>query len=194
MPTNAMYRCPKCKNQYRPLEAGDRRFLCCGVPLERVHTGGGIQLPRLDIGEHSALVPVSARPRPAQLLEVIEIIPPRENTVDVLAVQMMLATFSTEDALFSLEIAGDGPSRHLIARGTPEGIAHIRRQLQATYDQVSFRTLTPDQDPARPSHLPTASAHLTLARPAYLPLRTYENGDFQEADPVRGLLGAFDGL
>ena len=61
--------------------------------------------------------------------------------VDALAVGRLLSSFSI-GALFSLEIAGDDKSRRLLVRGTPEGVAHIRSQLQATYDQVSFRNLS----------------------------------------------------
>jgi hypothetical protein len=106
---------------------------------------------------------------------------------------MLLNSLST-GSLFSLEIAGDEKSRRFLVRGTPEGVAHIRRQLQATYDQVSFRNLSAEEDPARPSNLPAVCAQLTLSRPAYLPVRTFEEGAFLEDDPVRGILGAFDGM
>ena len=79
-------------------------------------------------------------------------------------------------------------------RGTPEGVAHIRRQLQATYAQVSFRDLPAEQDPAQPSNLSTLCAQLTLARPCYFPVRTFEEGTFLDDDPVKGILGAFDGM
>jgi hypothetical protein len=126
-------------------------------------------------------------------MELIEVIPPREHAVDALAVATMLNTFST-GSLFSLEIAGDEKARHFLVRGTPEGGAHIRRQLQAIYDQVAFRQLTVEEDPGRPSPMSVACAQLKLSRPAYLPVRSYEDGDFEKADPVKGLLGAFDGL
>ncbi|MCL5950386.1 MAG: type IV secretion system DNA-binding domain-containing protein [Chloroflexi bacterium] len=113
--------------------------------------------------------------------------------MDALAVETMLGSFAI-GSLFSLEIMGDATSRRFLLRGTPDALAHICRQIQATYDQVSFRTLSPEEDPARPSRLPSSTAQLTLLRPAYLPLRTYEDGAFEEADPVRGLLAAFDGL
>ena len=194
MPTVAIYRCPKCGTEYRPLDAGARRFICCGVSLQRVAGQRRNDATSPQRGERvvfrSANAPLSP---PQQQTELVEVIPPRENMVDALAVGTMLNTFST-GSLFSLEIAGDHQSRRFLVRGTPEGVAHIRRQLQATYDQVSFRNLSAEEDPGRPSNLPTACAQLTLARPAYLPVRTYENGDFEEADPVKGLLGAFDGL
>ncbi len=192
MPTVAVYRCSKCRTEYRPLDAGDRRFICCGVSLERVEQSGNRALP-LHKSERPATASANVPASPQQSTELIEVIPPRDNTVDVLAVREMLNALWTGSP-FSLEIAGDDTSRCLLVRGAPDGIAHIRRQLQATYDQVSFRTLSTEEDPGRQSNLPTACAKLTLARPAYLPVRTYENGDFQEADPIKGLLGAFDGM
>lgn len=193
MPTVATYRCPKCGTEYRPLDAGARRFICCGVPLERVGLRRN-NTPAPQRNERLASTFASAPMTPSQRsTELVEVIPPRENLVDALAVGTMLNTFSM-GSLFSLEIASDHQSRRFLVRGTPEGVAHIRRQLQATYDQVSFRNLSAEEDPGRPSNLPTACAQLTLARPAYLPVRSYEDGDFEKADPVKGLLAAFDGL
>jgi len=196
MPTVALYRCPKCGTEYRPLDAGARRFICCGVSLQRVNASSWKNPPRWEQEGRPAVVSPRVSATPAQLskgTELIEVIPPRENAIDALAVGTLLNTFST-GSLFSLEIGGDDKSRRFFVRGTPEGVAHIRRQLQATYDQVSFRTLANEEDPARLSNLPTACAQLMLSRPAYLPVRTYEDGDFLEADPVRGLIGAFDGM
>ena len=193
MPTVAVYRCSKCGTEYRPLDAGARRFLCCGVSLERVGQKRSTVLPPQRSERPVSTFASATLVRTQQSSELIEVIPPRENMVDALAVATMLNTFST-GSLFSLEIAGDQHSRRFLVRGTPEGVAHIRRQLQATYDQVSFRNLVLEEDPGRPSHMPTACGQLTLARPAYLPVRTFENGDFQEADPIKGLLGVFDGL
>ena len=135
--------------------------------------------------------PVS--PSPTHHFSLVEVIPPRETMVYALAVGRLLSSFSI-GALFSLEIAGDDKSRRLLVRGTPEGVAHIRSQLQATYDQVSFRNLSAEEDPAQPSNLPTVCAQLTLARPAYLPIRNFEEGDFLQDDPVKGLLSALDGM
>lgn len=193
MPTVATYRCLKCGTEYRPLDAGAHRFICCGVPLERVGLRRA-NIPASQRSERDVFTFASALvTSPKQPSELIEVIPPRENMVDALAVGTMLNAFST-GSLFSLEMAGDHQSRRFLVRGTPEGVAHIRRQLQATYDQISFRNLSAEEDPGRPSNVPTACAQLALSRPAYLPVRTFENGDFQEADPIKGLLGAFDGL
>ncbi len=138
------------------------------------------------------LPPASCR-LPTASCSLVEVIPPRETTVDAPAVGMLLNSLST-GSLYSLEIAGDDKSRRFLVRGTPEGVAHIRRQLQATYDQVSFRNLSTEEDPAQPSNLPTVCAQLTLSRPAYLPVRTFEEGAFLEDDPVKGILGSFDGM
>lgn len=195
MPTVATYRCSKCGTEYRPRDAGARRFICCGLPLQRVEQGKNHSFVsrRREQPAYTSLFAAAPSTSAHQPMELIEVIPPRENAADALAVATMLNTFST-GSLFSLEMAGDHQSRRFLVRGTPEGVAHIRRQLQATYDQVSFRNLAAEEDPGRPSNLPTACTQLVLSRPAYLPVRTFENGDFQEADPIKGLLGAFDGL
>lgn len=193
MPSIGMYRCPKCHTQYSVREAAARRQYCCGVYLERISAPAAWNVPHLDLHSTPAQADTRDSMYPSSSIEVVEIIPPRENIVDVLAIQMMLNTLAT-DSLFSLEMAGDEKAQHLLVRGTPEAVAHIRRQLQATYDQITFRVLSSDEDPARASQLPTASAQLILDRPAFLPVQTFSDGDFQKADPLRGLLGAFDGL
>lgn len=116
--------------------------------------------------------------------------------VDALAVETLLGSLATE-SLFSLEIAGDANGRRFLVRAPQETLVHIRRQVQAVYDQVSFRKLSLEEDPAVRSieaaqnGVHVVMARMTLRRPVYLPLRTYRDGDFLEADPVRGLLGAF---
>lgn len=191
MPTVAIYRCPKCKTEYRPLDAGALWFFCCGVPLERKADG---RKPKDENAIPSA--PHPSQPRPHPSTEVVEIIPPRENTVDALAVETLLGSLATE-SLFSLEIAGDANGRRFLVRSPQETLVHIQRQVQAVYDQVSFRKLALKEDPVTRSVDATKDgahvvmARMTLRRPVYLPLRTYRDGDFLEADPVRGLLGAF---
>ena len=119
MPTVALYRCPKCGTEYRPLDAGARRFLCCGVSLQRVAAQGRNDSASPQRTERPAFVSASAQATPLQQpTELIEVIPPRENAVDALAVATLLNTFST-GSLFSLEIAGDDKSRRFLVRGTP---------------------------------------------------------------------------
>ncbi|MBI5034077.1 MAG: type IV secretion system DNA-binding domain-containing protein [Chloroflexi bacterium] len=193
MPTMGMYACPKCKTVYRPLDAAQRHQICCGMMLERVELKPTYRAashntePKSLAFDHT---PVSSG-YPAT--EIIEIIPPRETNVKVIAISMMHAALPT-GTVYSLELAGDHQSRRLTVRGTAASIAHIRRQLQATYDQVSFRNLSPDDDPAQPSNLPTLYAELTLARPVYLPIRIFKDDDLLEDDPVRGILMSFEGL
>ena len=195
MPSIGLYRCPKCGTVYRPRDAGDRRFFCCNVSLERVESGRRVLASPSKIAESVPVTPTSApTPRmshtPAELLEII---PPRENTVDALAVHGLLSTFAAETS-FSLEIAGDARVRRFLIRAPHETLVHLRRQIQATYDQAEFRTVPPDQDPARDDGLARLTAECTLKRPIYQPLQTFRDGDFLEADPVRGLLGAFANL
>ncbi len=130
---------------------------------------------------------------PRKATRVVEIVPPRENQIDALAVEAMLQSLGAESP-FSLEIAGDANSRKFLLRAEFDTLAYLQHQLQAVYDQSTFREVTPEQDPARSNGHVTFTAQLTLQRPAYLPLRSYRDGDFKTSDPVRGLLGAFADL
>jgi hypothetical protein len=142
---------------------------------------------------------------------VIEIIPPTDNTIDALAAETLLGSLLTTGSLFALEIAGDARGVRFLARAPRETLDHICRQIHAVYGQVAFREIARADDvAARALDLPTPappgsaapaphaasvilSAEMSLRRPAYLPLRTYRDGDFREADPMHGLLGAFTG-
>jgi hypothetical protein len=189
-----MYRCPKCKTEYRPLDAGARHHLCCGVYLQRVAVGKQkVATSSLSRASESTLSATSRATQNSSSTEVLEIIPPRENMKDVLAIDELLSTLATETP-FALEIAGDSRLRHFMIRAPYETLVHLRQQIQATYDQADFRAVPPEQDPARADGLARMSATFTLRRPVYLPLRTFRDGDFLEADPVRGLLGAFANL
>ncbi len=198
MPTVAVYRCPKCGTEYRPLDAGARRYICCGVSLERVSMRGAT-VTQTGLAAFAAVLETNAKKRnDAQRAEqakaeVIEIIPPRDNVVDALAVETLLQTLAAETP-FSLEIAGDVNGRRFLLRAARETLVYLRRQIQARYDQATFRDIPPEQDPARSDKLVLSTALMTLRRPVYLPLRTYSDGDFREADPISGLLGAFSNL
>lgn len=126
----------------------------------------------------------------ARNIHCVELVPPRENSLDALAIETLLGTLGVASA-FSLEIAGDELGRHFLIRAEKKQIEYLKSQLQSAYDQIIFRENTSDQDPAR---LDTTSvcvtAQLTLRRPVYLPLRTYRDGEFETSDPLRGILGA----
>lgn len=186
----ALYRCPKCGTEYRPLDAGARHFICCGAVLERV-TAWKPHKP----ASSPAKVPRTAdQPSDAAVeMDVIEIVPPRENTVDELAVETMIGSLAAEIP-FSLEIAGDANGRRFLLRAPQVIATRIRQQVQAVYDQALFRPLKEDEDPARADGSPRALGTLKLRRPYYLPLLTFQDGDFKLADPMRGLLGAFSNL
>ncbi len=133
------------------------------------------------------------------LLEALEIVPPRENSVDALAVETLIASLATE-GIFALEIAGDSNGAHFVVRAEPQTLTQLQHQMQAVYDQASFRKLSQSEDPcgqavaAAGASSSVALASLVLRRPVYLPLRTYRDGEFLAADPIRGLLGAFGDL
>lgn len=116
---------------------------------------------------------------------------PRDNFLDALAIETLLGSLGVEST-FSLEIAGDERGRHFLIRAEKNQIEYLQAQLQSAYDQLAFREVSPEQDPAREdSKTFRVTAQLTLRRPVYLPLRTYRDGEFRESDPMRGILGAF---
>lgn len=125
------------------------------------------------------------------IVNCVELLPPRANTLDALAIETLLGTLNIESA-FSLEIAGDERGRHFLIRAAKNQIEYLQAQLQSAYDQLAFREVPSEQDPAREdSKIVRVTAQLTLRRPVYLPLRTYRDGEFRESDPMRGILGAF---
>lgn len=122
---------------------------------------------------------------------VLELIPHRDTALDALAIETLLGSLGIEPA-FSLEIAGDERGRHFLIRAEKNQIEYLKAQLQSAYDQIAFRDVPPEQDPAREDPKTVrVTAQLTLRRPVYLPLRTYRDGEFRESDPMRGILGAF---
>lgn len=241
MPSDAIYRCSICGTEFRPLDAGGRRFLCCGTSLERVpiHESRwkplldalqlyvfGAQTPtahrRLPTSQEQQPVtqkesPVSSCPPPVLTqspltshtarkhaaptdawdstaeVDVIEIIPPREQPVDALGAELMFGALGNEQPV-SLEIGGDANGIKFLLRAKSAVAPQVQHQLQATYDQARFRPLAPEADPARADGTPCVTARMSLRRPCYLPLLTFRDGDFLVADPLRGLLGVFGNL
>lgn len=121
---------------------------------------------------------------------LLALIPPREVSLDALAIETLLGGLGIESQ-FSLEIGGDERGRHLLIRAERSEIGYLRAQLQAAYEQIAFREVSPDQDPARTAEESVClTARLTLRRPVYLPLRSYRDGEFEGSDPIRGILGA----
>ncbi|MCC7163518.1 MAG: type IV secretion system DNA-binding domain-containing protein [Anaerolineae bacterium] len=119
-----------------------------------------------------------------------ELVTPRRNALDELAIETLLGSLGVESA-FSLEIAGDECGRHFLIRAGQHQIEFLKAQLQSAYDQIAFRDVQAEQDPAREdSKFISITAQLILRRPVYLPLRTYRNGEFEGSDPMRGILGA----
>lgn len=130
-------------------------------------------------------------PYPSQA--VIEVIPPRINRGDVMTAEMLFGSLMAEGH-FSLEVSGDDNGQHLIIRGARATLANIKNQIRAVYSHVEFKDIPPHEDPARQDGRCRVTAELMLERPTYFPLRIFEDGAFETADPLRALLGALKGL
>ena len=181
------YQCPVCQRLYDVPTAVRRGYRCHGQPLERT-TGrqrDGRQ-PAPDVAADGDL------PAPTSSVEARVISPPRDNQVDALAAEGLLAAMST--STFALEVHGDGQGRRFVIRAQPPTLKYLEAQLKSVYGQIWPDVLDPHADPAiQVSDLnqEVAMATLRLMRIPALGLRTFRDGDFEQADPIRGVLGAF---
>ncbi|MEP7200761.1 MAG: hypothetical protein ABI874_13145, partial [Chloroflexota bacterium] len=124
----------------------------------------------------------------------MRIIPPRDNQRDALAVANLLAALQVR-APFALELSATHERKHILMRADERTLRMLTAHLEGAHPQARFELLNADEDPAHvtPSeHI--LSAELILAQPEYLPLRTFRDQDFKEADPLVGILGAMGKL
>jgi len=209
-----IYRCRRCSRTYTPEEANRAAFLCHGLPMEREHvadakeSGNGSMRP-LAWADANGSGALSGSAELAEVLSkgwvVRRIIPPPDNDKDAAAVEQLLGSLHGTPGPLSLEIAGDARQRQMLVRGSSPAVDHVVHQLQAAYSQVSWED-PGDDDPARcllnsgdhadKGH-PLDAAHvahrrLELRRAIFYPIKTWR--EFDEADPLRVLLGAFRGL
>ena len=180
-----VYRCSRCGREYSLEQANALAFTCHGSPLERV---------RVCDKKDRAFQPV---PRTCLAGEwvVRRIIPPPQNDVDATGVEQLLGSLSYGDfGPLSLEIAGNARRRQLLVRGRPDTVDHVVHQLQSVYGQVSWEDPGNDDPALLPlsDGLHVESCCLGLRRPPLFPLKTWR--EFEEADPLRVVLGAFRGL
>ncbi len=130
---------------------------------------------------------------------VRRIIPPPDNDKDAAAVEQLLGSLHGTPGPLSLEIAGDARQRQMLVRGSPSAVDHVVHQLQAAYSQVSWED-PGDDDPAlcllnsgeHSDAAHVAHRRLELRRAIFYPIKTWR--EFDEADPLRVLLGPFRGL
>ena len=107
-------------------------------------------------------------------------------------------------SLYVSRFTADSSGQHFIARARRAVVTHLCSQLENVYGQVEFHPLTEENDPARQLRVvalieqfepdggrKVAMGRLHLRRFEALPLRTYRDGDFREADPILGVLGGF---
>jgi hypothetical protein len=211
------YRCPSCSREYTPGEAALRSYFCCGQSLQRVGPGTSppsSALLRALRGTGSLLDRLrhpNAMAREASALfqgvgdqvAAVEIIPPVGNTVDALAMEGLLSSLGLR-VPFALEIAADSKGRHFIVRARKGVLTYLCSQLEHVYAQARVLPLTWADDPARSLRVrgpverigqddgrSVAMGCLHLRRFEALPLRTYRDGDFQQADPILAVLGGF---
>jgi len=214
MTANVCYRCESCGMSYRATEASRLNFWCCGHELTRAikdstdppdtnqaHDGSSSplgetqtlleeEIVREDDGGLAQLWKPGWRQARPEALALVEIVPPRSNLVDALQTETLLGSL-LGSGIFSLEIAADAEGCRFLVRAPHSKMRHIQSQIQAVYDQAQFLPIPPERDPAHMDGLHVAQGKMALRRSVQLPLRTYRDGDFREADPMRGLLGAF---
>jgi hypothetical protein len=210
----SQYRCPSCSREYTPQEAAARSYFCCGQALQRTAASraSAFALSPTAVETRQALEemlrPAQAERETAAFRDestgaAVEVIPPAGNRVDALAMEGLLASLGLR-VPFALEIAADGGGRHFAIRARQSAMAHLCAQIENVYGQVEFRPLAEAGDPARRLRVAglveqyqrdevqnVAMGRLHLRRFEALPLRTYRDGDFREADPILAVLGGF---
>ena len=195
-----IYRCRRCSRTYTPEEANRAAFLCHGLPMEREHvadakeSGNGSMRPLAWADANGGGAPSLSKG-----WAVRRIIPPPDNDKDAAAVEQLLGSLHGTPGPLSLEIAGDAQQRQMLVRGSPSAVDHVVHQLQAAYGQVSWED-PGDDDPAlcllnsgeHSDAAHVAHRRLELRRAIFYPIKTWR--EFDEADPLRVLLGPFRGL
>jgi hypothetical protein len=209
MPANAIYVCTVCQKQYTVAETSQNHGWCCNKRLERreirpassarrsllaatpSHVAPNI--PNVFRPDPNDPSPSASRSWSRRNAKVLEVIPPRVNVKDVGALVSFVGSL-LRSTVFSLEVAGDSDGRQYLVRAQKDDAEHIIRQLEATYDQITINEVPPEMDPARlsdPTQSAMAMAEVSLREPAYLPLRTFKDGEFETSDPMKSLLGTF---
>ncbi|MCC6178359.1 MAG: TraM recognition domain-containing protein [Chloroflexi bacterium] len=144
------------------------------------------------------------RPSPSSRPELVEIVTPRTNAAVITPAENLLAAISPAEP-FGLEITATAQARRFVARAASTAMRqHLEDQLGVAYPQAELRRLDverfPGLDPAWcRSDERVAACTLSLRGPAYLPLRTFRDGDVAadraaQADPILGILGALGDL
>lgn len=210
------YRCLHCEHVSSPEEANEMGFACHGTPMERIKVrpqrSGLCQVPPTGRGKKGQ-GRRAGRPRPESPEGTLgqagagpdgdgwivrRILPPPRNTVDAEAVEQLLGSLHGTPGSLALEIGGSARQRQLLVRGAPAVVGTVVHQLQGAYGQLSWED-PGEADPALclrnrdPDHVAVmAHCHLRLRRPVFFPLKTWR--EFEAADPLQVLLGAFRGL
>ena len=132
----------------------------------------------------------------------LHIIPPAQSQQDRINLEAAMQSLVLDKRHpLALELAGTAEQRSFIIRATTQSaLDHAEALLRSQYPQLEVRPLREYEDPFCLASYEAASAvELVAARPAYLPLRTWqdEQGNGQETegiDPLLGLLAALSKL
>ena len=186
-----IYRCSVCGTSYPPQEAVRRGYRCHGRPLNRVEPVAPRFAPLRRIeetGSPAALFRSNERPG------LVEILPPARNAVDAGAVETLLGSLAL-GVPFSLEIAGDARGRRFLLRADPAALPALVAQIEGVYGRVGIEAVPVEEDPARRiGDEAVAQATLHLRHVEALPLSTFRDGGFRDADPILAVLGALGRL
>lgn len=124
---------------------------------------------------------------PHERVAVDVVLPPAFTLLDAGAMAQLAGSLAHLPAPVALEIAGDSHERRLQLRGARAAREHVAAQLAAIYDQALVEPL-----PQAEVRGACESVRLTLRQAEFLPLKTWD--EFEQQDPLRALLGAFESL
>jgi hypothetical protein len=137
--------------------------------------------------EWRRLLPAPRAAAPGEPVAVDVVLPPARTLVDAGAMAQLAGALAHLPAPVALEIAGDWQERRLQLRGPRAAREHVAAQLAAVYDQALVEPLAPLEGQGV-----CEVTRLSLRRAEFLPLKTWD--EFEQQDPLRALLGAFESL
>ena len=123
-------------------------------------------------------------------VEMVRIIPPVNNTVNVDSVQRLIGQLYqvADKESFSLELVQQHLATHLLITAPSDVMPGLLVHVRQTYPQAQIQPLSPEQDPARPRapYEYAAMAVLRLKERSELSLQTTD--DLTVSDTLQGLM------
>ena len=125
------------------------------------------------------------------------IIPPRVGGMTLASTENFLSATSHEGRVRSLEIVGTGRDVTFMHRAASDDLL-FRSMAEAHFPSAIVEAVPPEHDPLIPGPSEDAwTCTLTVEGEPYLPLRSYQSGDFRAdhgADPMAAVIGAHTSL